>query len=1385
MAEVPKAGDVFRSEDGTTSTVLPDQACDPNYEPSQEDLEDYAANIGIDVAKEPHLMWIAKEGLRAALPPEWRACETDADEMYYFNFQTGESMWDHPLDDTFREKVVKEREALRAGGGERRGAPEKRSTAPGATKAISATLFGSPTSGATSNAGPGRLPMQKQTRLESLGALTQLPDGGVVAPAGVPDPSEFLKPPTPTVSSPGNNNSVNSAFGGAHRALPLPFPKSHTMGALGTPNSSTTSAAPLAGPKDIEAAIRKRVEDEIAPQRRAANVEAEKKLAEERQRLDAARKQLQEDLDKSWKTYSENGAQRQMETARAVKQIEESWEKRLVEVTAKLTELRAAEKTKKDEVAKAKGQTTEELRKALREKKEAELRRIREAAQAEQVKQLSAAVEANNAVLEELQKRNEVTVAAARTRAEGEQQRRLDQLRVELLEAQQNASKPAARGPAKTPPTPSVSPATASAVEPDEAEIAKVTAECAAAMEKLKETYAEKRRKLEEDLKKSAAPVGKSPPAAKAPPGTAPPTTKGTPTTGSPLGKSIMKSPLAAALSVEEEKKLREEEERLQAELNEAKKTYAQQTATMLQQCRGSLPDSGLSTPTTPSPWGLPRQEQRAKDAENARHDVAMKQLEMKHEQVVRQIREAHQRSLQEKAKFDPRKHPDYAKGLTERKRAWLTAHPAPSLVLPTLDPVPKLSSMIGDVPAVPMPDEDEQKKMIEGRLRAVRAESAAQQQKSLSDLEVRKRAELETLKENYREARLKEVRAGLAKRQEELKRNATSSATTDADSAEHAKQVAAMKALEDRIRQEDAAHHTQKEALTAATHKAHEQQKQAEAALAASTARQTPAAAPNALEYMSQKDADAAESTLVSRWKARLDGLRQSIAEEAERYEAACRLAANGGGASEDGKPPAMVATTPVGSASGLPDSITTPRGARLPMERPPTAPVYGNNSAVSLLAFTGTASSATPLNRSAVADDELRRGDPAAATVAPSLMASSIHPVPFGGGDPHRGSRGGLPAGVGVLGMSPATSHNQSALFSPSFLLSSPVALQQQHLHRDPVSGAVISSGVVPAMSSPFVYHGDSAGGENGSGGALAPSMMAPPPSWLYGHSATGDEGWALPNAAIVQTRRDATHEQRLQRLRTALRERRQQLRLCQQELEDMRVEWRRDMEECKQNRDREKAYVLRDVKRELEDRAKELNRAVLELKSASRRLKAEETLYMNHLNPTHADGGGAGSGGINGGPSGYNEGQDVVVSMLMDMVERTERLETLVLTQALDEQRTRQPSRRRSGERLLNASPSPRGKSHNRRTLLQSSHAERDDVRGHSRSADRTRLSHVQAADLGHHRAADSPSAHQIARRSPVNVTGDAPDVEPTRETTQRRRSTVERWLRDQTD
>ena len=42
-------------------------------------------------------------GVQAPLPKHWKPCKTkDTEDIYYFNFQTGESTWDHPCDGYYK-----------------------------------------------------------------------------------------------------------------------------------------------------------------------------------------------------------------------------------------------------------------------------------------------------------------------------------------------------------------------------------------------------------------------------------------------------------------------------------------------------------------------------------------------------------------------------------------------------------------------------------------------------------------------------------------------------------------------------------------------------------------------------------------------------------------------------------------------------------------------------------------------------------------------------------------------------------------------------------------------------------------------------------------------------------------------------------------------------------------------------------------------------------------------------------------------------------------------------------------------------------------------------------------------------------------------------------
>lgn len=80
--------------------------------PTKEEVEDMGAYLGIDVLKEPRLLWIARQASLAPLPPGYRELEDDNGHVYYYDQENDESTREHPLDIIFKQVVGLERERL-------------------------------------------------------------------------------------------------------------------------------------------------------------------------------------------------------------------------------------------------------------------------------------------------------------------------------------------------------------------------------------------------------------------------------------------------------------------------------------------------------------------------------------------------------------------------------------------------------------------------------------------------------------------------------------------------------------------------------------------------------------------------------------------------------------------------------------------------------------------------------------------------------------------------------------------------------------------------------------------------------------------------------------------------------------------------------------------------------------------------------------------------------------------------------------------------------------------------------------------------------------------------------------------------------------------------
>ena len=74
-------------------------------QPLREELEDYAEYLGIDMAVDPNLLWIAEEAYFAPLPDNFEEHTNERGDKYYYNPVNKESTWAHPMDTYFRKMV--------------------------------------------------------------------------------------------------------------------------------------------------------------------------------------------------------------------------------------------------------------------------------------------------------------------------------------------------------------------------------------------------------------------------------------------------------------------------------------------------------------------------------------------------------------------------------------------------------------------------------------------------------------------------------------------------------------------------------------------------------------------------------------------------------------------------------------------------------------------------------------------------------------------------------------------------------------------------------------------------------------------------------------------------------------------------------------------------------------------------------------------------------------------------------------------------------------------------------------------------------------------------------------------------------------------------------
>ncbi|RNF12839.1 uncharacterized protein Tco025E_06402 [Trypanosoma conorhini] len=739
MAVIPKAGEVFHGDDGSVSVVLPDP-CDPNSVPTQEEVEEYAEWLGIDVEREPGLLWIAREGLRRPLPAEWKACRTGEGEVYYFNFLTGDSKWEHPTDEAFKEKVVEERAKLMAGeAGHGKAKKRNKASSAGAgrgeeglegrrlekgaaghfetpkrfmkgSKGSAATTpmtspYASPTStGLTASA-------MRFGRLGALGtpAATQrvTPDvSGLLMPSNAGDRALTRFGFGGTNTSTSGLGLAAAGLGGGVAAGKLSLPKTHD------------------GVKEMEAQICRRIDDDIEARRRDMRIRHEKQIMEESAALEKALQDAKDAGECAVAAARERQAKELEQRAQAeLMSLQRTLEQQQAEANVRVASLRQKLELERASLAAALQERLKEVRSETQLRRSESARKQREAAAATLAKEkarlaedLARQLEEEAATLERDRKKNleafEEGLAAERAK-----------LVQELGDSEEE------QGGA----------AEAEAQLAYEAALQKATSAAAGAMEDLRREYRAKEEELQSEKQKKLQEKEASAAAVAAE---------------------------AAQLQRAVERKLAEyaaETQRLvaarQAEVSETRPAGAGVESRGQSSGRGNSSNNNNDAAKPGLSGATVAQEQR-------RFDFASRSLETKHAQSMDRIRREHERTLQEKKLFNPRQSPGYAERLREEQKLWLRANPPPALTMPQLEPVPTLSGMMNASP-VPMPSEAEQQRRIDIAVTDAKERRAAEDENRLAEVELALAREMKEAVAAHRERRLQEVEAELTRYQE------------------------------------------------------------------------------------------------------------------------------------------------------------------------------------------------------------------------------------------------------------------------------------------------------------------------------------------------------------------------------------------------------------------------------------------------------------------------------------------------------------------------------------------------------------------------------------------------------------------------------------------
>ena len=85
--------------------------------PTDLEISEYAQYLGLVPGIDGELLWIAEQALMAPIPEGWRISEDHLGRAFYINTETGESSWEHPFDEDYRDLANRMRPVLSVEGG--------------------------------------------------------------------------------------------------------------------------------------------------------------------------------------------------------------------------------------------------------------------------------------------------------------------------------------------------------------------------------------------------------------------------------------------------------------------------------------------------------------------------------------------------------------------------------------------------------------------------------------------------------------------------------------------------------------------------------------------------------------------------------------------------------------------------------------------------------------------------------------------------------------------------------------------------------------------------------------------------------------------------------------------------------------------------------------------------------------------------------------------------------------------------------------------------------------------------------------------------------------------------------------------------------------------